>query len=143
MWLTELADQMSSIPARTPASKPQSFCPRLILKKPSSPALVRDTQGQRTLLSLTPLLAPRIGDAPVRHARIFAPSDDLDTVSTQDIRGEVRDVYTAGVIEQVLVAALGVRNCCAVCSSTRRWHSIQHMCTKTYTWKLAETEPSA
>jgi len=25
-------DQMAGMPARTPASKPQSFCPRLILK---------------------------------------------------------------------------------------------------------------
>ena len=71
-------------------------------------------------MTLTPLWAPGIGNTPVRHARIFAPSDDPDTVATQDVRGEVRDVYTAGVVDKVLVAAQGVRNCCEVSSRPMR-----------------------
>jgi hypothetical protein len=71
-------------------------------------------------MSLTPLWAPGIGDSPIRHAGIFAPSDDPDTVATQDVRGEVRDVDAGGVVEEVLVAATGVRNCCEVSSSARR-----------------------
>ncbi len=82
----------------------------------------RHTKEQRTLFvaPLTPLWAPGIGDTPVCNTSIFAPSDDLDTVPAEDIRGGIRDVHAASVADEVLVAAHGVRNYSAVCTSTRR-----------------------